>query len=485
MPVRFVLRQHHRTGDEKALKMAVVTLEKMAAGGIHDHIGSGFHRYSADDRWRIPHFEKMLYDNARLAVSYVEGYQATGREDFVRVARDIQRYVEREMTSAEGAFFAATDADSLTASGRREEGSFFTWTPAETEAVLGRESARRIDAFYGVSPKGSFDGRSVLAARPADEVARERVAPPDLQATVADARERLYAARARRPAPLRDEKVVTAWNGLMISAFARAALALGDESYARGAERAASFLLGRSKKDGRLSRTYTVGRAGPSAYLPDYAFLIAGLLDLHEATGESRWLSEAVALDRVLESSFEDKRAGGFFLTAAEEEAPLARQKPDQDGAEPSGNSVHALNLMRLHLLTDRHVYRERAEETLRAFSGTLTQAPEGSGEMLVAADFFMATPKEVVIVVPGSRTEAEPFLRRLRSVFLPHRVLITAVEGSDFAEQARVIPLLEDKKARHGRAMAYVCEKQTCKLPTSDPDVFERQITQSSPPRQ
>jgi hypothetical protein len=484
LPVRFLLRYHRRTQDAEALRMAAQTLEKMAAGGMYDQVGGGFHRYSTDDRWLVPHFEKMLYDNALLTMAYLEGYQATGREEFARVARQILRYVERDMTSPEGAFYSATDADSPTPDGRREEGWFFTWTPDEVRAALDKEQARIVIAYYGLTPRGNFDGRNILnVARPLPDVARDLGLPAEkVRAVVEESKDRLYATRAKRLPPLRDEKILAAWNGLMIAAHARAALVLGEERYAQRAARAAEFVLTKMRKDGRLLRSYKDGQARHTGYLDDYAFLTAGLLDLYEATGEPRWLKEALALDGVLERLYEDKEHGGYFMTSNDHEALLARDKPARDGAEPSGNSVQALNLLRLHELTTDDRYRRRAEQTLQAFAERLSQAPAALSDMLLAVDFQVDTPKEVVIVVPTSRKEAQPLLAKLRSTFLPNRVLIVAAEGPDLAAQSRLVPLLQGKATRKGQATAYVCERRVCKLPTSDPEVFARQIQKVQP---
>jgi hypothetical protein len=479
LPVRFLLRYHRSTQDPDTLRMATQTLEKMAAGGMYDQVGGGFHRYSTDARWLVPHFEKMLYDNALLTVAYLEGYQATGRPDFARVAREILRYVERDMTSTDGAFYSATDADSPGPTGRREEGRFFTWTPDEIQTALGKQRTQIIVAYYGVTAGGNFEGRNILhVARPLPDVARGLGLPEErIRTAVEESRELLYAARAKRPHPLRDEKVLAAWNGLMIGAYARAALALGDEAYAWHAERAADFVLRRMKKDGRVFRSFKDGVARHDGYLDDYAFLIAGLLDLHEATSKPRWLEEAVALDHVLERDFEDGSAGGYFMTGAGHEVLLARERSGYDGAEPSGNSVEALNLLRLHELTTNDRYRQRAERTLGAFSATLVKAPAALSEMLLAVDFRRDTPKEVVIVTPSSIDEAEPFLSRLRSTFLPNRVLAVAVQGDDLTAKERLVPLLQAKVARGGKATAYVCEAGLCRSPTTDPQVFLDQI--------
>jgi len=459
--------------------MATLTLERMAAGGMYDQVGGGFHRYSTDSQWLVPHFEKMLYDNALLAAAYLEGYQVTGSQNFARIAREILRYVQRDMTSPEGAFYSASDADSPDPKGHREEGWFFTWTSAEIEAVLGKEKARIVEAYYAVTSSGNFEARNILhAPKPLAEVARELKLPPDqARAAVDESKELLYAARLRRPPPLRDEKILTAWNGLMISAFARAGVVFGDDDYAKRAARAADFVLSRMRREERLLRSYKDGEARHDAYLADYAFLIAGLLDLYEATGSLRWLQQALQLDHVLEDFYEDKSVGGFFLTSSDHEKLLAREKPAHDGAEPSGNSVQLMNLLRLNEFTSNDRYRQRAERAMGAFGDVLERVPAALSEMLLAVDFHLCTPKEVVIVAPGSRASAEPLLAEFRSTFLPNRILAVVPEGKELAEQAKVIPLVEHKVAQKGKATAYVCERGVCELPTTAPDVFARQL--------
>ena len=480
LPLRALLRDHRRTGDPDLLGMVSLTLERMAAGGMHDQIGGGFHRYATDTQWLVPHFEKMLYDNALLTVAYLEAYQITGREDFAEVARSVLQYVQREMTAPAGGFYSATDADSLAPSGERKEGWFFTWTPGEIEAVVGPERTRVITSYFGVTEDGNLDGRTVLhRARDDVELARElRLPLADLRHQVDESRGRLYDARLRRPAPLRDEKILTAWNGLMISAFARASHVLQEPAYAEAATRAAEFLLDQARPGDRLVRSWVDGQGEQTGFLDDYAFLVAGLLDLFEVTGETRWLREAIALDAVTETEFEDQDAGGFYLTAVGGDALLTREKPHVDGAEPSGNAVHLLNLLRLHDFTGNDRFRARAERGFKAFAPALTDMPTAVSEMLLALDYRLDTSKEVIIVTPASRQEAEPFLRRLSSAFLPNRILVVAVEGEDLEEQASVVPLLDGKYAMQGRATAYVCENRVCELPTTDPDLFAEQLT-------
>ena len=475
LPVRLLLRQYRRTGDQAVLDMATLTLEKMAAGGMYDHVGGGFHRYSTDARWLVPHFEKMLYDNALLTVAYLEGHQLTGRDDFARVAEHVLRYVGREMTSPDGGFYSATDADSLNPEGEMEEGWFFTWTPAEIEAVLGPENARLFRAYYGVTARGNFEDRNILhVTRPVDEVARQLQLPGErLRSSLAAAREKLYQARLKRPAPLRDDKILTAWNGLMISAFAQAGFVLDEPEFIAQARRAASFVLNRLREDGRLLRSFKDGQARHNAYLDDYAFLIAGLLDLYEATSEFSWLTEAITLQTTLDEHYQDNAGGGYFMTSNDHEALLARQKPSRDGAEPSGNSVALMNLVRLHEFTLDDRYRVQVEKLFRAFAQTIS----GSSEMLLALDFYLDTPKEVVIVTAADRREAEPFLAVLRRSYLPNKVLAVVAEGSDLATQSTVIPLVRNKIASKGKTTAYVCERGVCKLPTTDVSVFAEQL--------
>ena len=477
--LEFLLRYSRRTGDQQVQDMVVKTLEAMAAGGMYDHIGGGFHRYATDREWLVPHFEKMLYDNALLTLAYLEAYQLTGRTEFAHVARDILSYVEREMTTPHGGFYSATDADS-----EGKEGTFFVWTPTDIRAVLDPEAAKLVLAYYGVTDKGNFEGKTILhVTRPLADVAKELgFGPEQAEQMLQAARTKLYAARLKRIPPHKDEKIVVSWNGLMIAAFARAAHVLNVPAYAQQAARAADFILTHLKKKQQLQRSALDGVVSGAAYLDDYAFLAAGLLDLYEASFEARWLREAIALHDTLTNDFWDTQAGGFFMTARTEEALLGREKPHYDGAEPSGNSVAIQSLFRLAELTTQERYRKQAEQGLRAFAQQLEKAPSSVPRLLASVDFAHDTPKEIIIIKPNRDTTAEPLLAKLRTSFVPNRVLAVVAEGRDLTQQQELIPLLEFKKALKGKVTAYVCEKQVCLLPTSDPEIFAKQIGQVKP---
>jgi len=484
LPVRLLLRYHRRTGDPRALQMATLTLERMAAGGIHDPLGGGFHRYAVDARWRVPHFEKMLYDNAQRALEYLEGWQATGREDFAEVVRSTLGYVTREMTSPEGGFYSATDADSRTPEGALEEGRFFTWTPDELGAVLPPDLARLAAALWGVSAQGQLEGRSVLhAARDRDALAAELgLDRATLDARAERARSALLAARARRPPPLRDEKVLASWNGLMISAFARAGLALDEPAWVAMAARAADRVLTRLRREGRLHRVYQDGRASGPAFLEDHAFVVAGLLDLYEADPRPRWLREALALQVELDARFADPEGGGYFRTAVDAERLLVREKPSQDAALPSGNAVSASNLLRLAELTLAPDPAERAALLFAAFDPALRRSPTRLAGLLLALERRLDRPMEIVIVRPAAGGDEAALLAPLRRRFVPNRFLARVVAGAPRDELAALVPVVAAKRPRGGQATAYLCYDQVCQRPTADPEVFARQLEAVAP---
>ncbi|MGA6925251.1 MAG: thioredoxin domain-containing protein [Desulfosarcina sp.] len=477
LPLRLLLRHHRRTGDPDSLNMAELTLTQMAAGGMNDQVGGGFHRYSTDAQWLVPHFEKMLYDNALLVPAYLDGWQATQNYRFRQVAVKTLDYVAREMTSGEGAFYSATDADSLTPSGRMEEGWFFTWTRDELEQALGATDARIASIVYGVEDGANFEGRNVLyLPRSIDAAAVDLgLSVEQLKSDLERIDAALVARRQGRPAPLRDEKILAAWNGLMISAFARAAFVLDDSSYLDRAGRAARFILDRMVVDSRLKRSFKDNLVGGNGFLEDYAFFTAALIDLFEVTVDPLWLMRAVELDRVLADRFEDPEKGGFFMTADDHEVLIAREKPALDGAVPSGNAVALMNLLRLNTLLLDPSYIERARKGFSAFSVTMETHPSAFGEMLLALDDFIHPPHQVIVVTPADGN-ATRFTDRLRSVLLPGSLILSLTEAGAL-ELSRRIPLFRKKTAMDGQTTAYVCQGGACRLPVMDADALMRQL--------
>jgi uncharacterized protein YyaL (SSP411 family) len=477
--IDFLLRYHRRSGDAEALRRAVTTLDRMAAGGIRDQLGGSFHRYATDRAWRVPHFEKMLYDNALLASTYLEAFQATGDARHAEVAREVLDDLLREMTDANGAFHSATDADSPAPGGHEEEGRFFTWTPAELEAALGPDRARLAALRWGVTDRGNLEGRSVLHAPQTDEEVATAVGlePETVRTELAAARAELLRVRATRPPPLEDDKILADWNGLAISALARGARVLREPRFARAGSHAADFILREMVVDGSLRRSWRRGRIGTEAVLDDYAFLIAGLLDLYEATFEVRWLEAALALQKRMSERFADPARGGYFLTATGSDPLLFREKPVYDGAVPSGNSVAVMNLLRLYEFTTDERHREEAMRALAAFGPEVTAAPLVAPRLLAALDFQLDVVKEVALVRPSPSADLSPFLDALARTYLPNSVLVVATEGEDDARLEELVPWVEDKPAREGRVTAYVCERRVCRLPTTDPAIFTAQL--------
>jgi hypothetical protein len=472
--IALLLRCHARFRDERALDMARRTLDAMAQGGMYDQIGGGFARYSTDDRWLVPHFEKMLYDNALLARAYLEGFQATRHERFARVAREVLDYVLREMTSPEGAFFSATDADS-----EGEEGRFFVWTPAEVEAVVGPEAGRVACAYWGITERGNFEGRSVpstfrsfedVAAaldRPVEEVAR----------SIAASRRELYEARSRRVPPSLDDKVLAAWNGLMIGAMAEGARVLADSRYLEAAERAADFLLGTlARPDGRLLRTWRAGRAHVAAYLEDYAFLCEALVDLYEAGASERYLREAERLAGVMLGDFAAAE-GGFYSTARDHERLIVRHREGHDGAVPAANAAAAHALARLAFHLDREDLRDAARAAVGAYGAAIRHAPHAFAKSLIVIDLLDAGPVELAFVGRRGAPDMEALRREVGCHFLPHRVV--AHRDPEAAEGG--LPLLRGRDLVAGRAALYVCRGATCLPPVVEPAEIRAALRASS----
>lgn len=485
-PNRLFLRYYRRTKDKKYLEMAEKTLIQMARGGMYDHVGGGFHRYSTDSRWLAPHFEKMLYDNALLVIVYTEAYQVTGNKEYKRVAKEILDYILRDMTSPNGGFYSATDADSIGPKGDREEGYFFTWTADEIDQTLSQKEAELVKSYYGVTSNGNFEkGRTIFnISKPLKDIAKlNGLSEEEAENIINQSREKLYQERKKRPSVIRDEKILTAWNGLAISAFANASFVYNEPKYKEAAQKAATFILNNLMKEKRLYRSFKDGQAKFKAYLDDYAFLIAGLIDLYEATNEIKWIKEAIFLDQILQQHYEDKKNGGFFMTSNDHEKLLAREKPAYDGAEPSGNSIQIMNLLRLHKFTSLDSYRKRSVNTFKAFSNTLQENPIALSEMLLALDFYFDKSKEIIVVFPEkNEISNSPLLKVLRDTFLPNKVISFISEGKMQEEHLKTIPLLDKKCAIEKRATAYVCEEGRCQLPTTDPKVFKSQINTHSP---
>jgi len=473
---------------DKSLRMVLKTLREMDAGGIHDHLGGGFHRYSVDAAWRVPHFEKMLYDQAQLACAYLEAWQVSSDPALKGAARDTLDYVRRDLTDPAGGFYSAEDADSALASrpASRAEGAFYVWTAAEIEGALGSRDAALASFAFGVEPggnvpgdeSGELAGENVLfrAHTGAECAAKFGTTEEAARSATADAARRLGAARGKRPRPARDDKIITAWNGLMISAYARAAQALGDPGCAASAERAASFLKASlfDPSTGRLARSYRSGVRDERGFAEDYAFLVQGLLDLYEATFDVRWLDWAAKLQEKQDELFWDPAAGGYFANAAGDASVLLRLKDDSDGVEPSANSVSLRNLARLSELLNRAEWRERAVRTARAFGPDVDRSPLGLPLLMAAAGWLVGSPKEVLIHgEPGSPDTARLVAEAWRR-YLPRRVLLLVDRESRGFFAARM-PLVADLPAEGGGAMGYVCENFVCQLPTRDPAAFAR----------
>jgi hypothetical protein len=459
--VRLLLRHHLRTHDESVLAMARRTLDRMASGGMYDQLGGGFHRYSTDEKWLIPHFEKMLYDNALLVPAYLEAFLATGDPEYARVARECCEWALREMVTPEGAFASSQDADS-----EGEEGRFFVWTRAELERALGPRIGAWAAAWYGVTEEGNFEhGKSVLwRPDPASEVAeRLGIAQGELIVAMQAARKTLFEARAKRVQPATDDKVLASWNGLMISALAQCYQVLGDARHLAAARRAADYVLERMRReDGALLATARGGRAHLDAYLDDYAFVIQALIDLYESDFDPRRLREARALERVVAERFEDPERGGFFTTASDHEVLLARLKSPQDGALPSGASVLALDLLRLAELTGDRELAQRAERTIRSMGAIANRYPSAFGQLMIAVDFIAAQPREIAIVGHWDDPEARAMLETVRGRWLPQRVVALAAPG----EAAELGALFEGRTSPDGRPRAWVCRNYACLAP-------------------
>ena len=469
---RLLLRAGARAGIADWRDVVLFSLEKMIRGGIYDQLGGGFHRYSTDAKWLVPHFEKMLYDNALVGLACLEAFQVSRRPIFRDAAAGTLDYILREMTSPEGPFYSAQDADS-----EGEEGKFFVWTPAELESALGPERARIFGKAYDVTPRGNWEGRSILnLPRPLAEVAGElAISLEELSATLAACRAELLAVRSKRIAPMTDEKILVAWNGMAIEALAVGTQVLGDPRYAVAAARAADYLLANLRTpQGRLLRTARGGRAKLDAYLEDYAYLANGLVSLYEADFNPRWLVEAEALADVMLARFWDPAEGGFFFTADDHEALIARNKDPQDGAIPSGNAMAATALVRLALFTGRSDLSEKAEQTFRLFRGLMADAPHAAAQLLIALSMHLGPTDEVAIVAEVNSAAGAETLRILHDRYRPDKIVALA-GPRDVAEAGKRIPLLAGKTAGSEGARVYLCRNFACAAPLDGSEAFRQ----------
>jgi uncharacterized protein YyaL (SSP411 family) len=465
----FLLRYYARTRRQEALDMTLETLRAMANGGMHDQLGGGFHRYSVDERWFVPHFEKMLYDQAQLAIAYLEAFQITHDPFYAKIARSTLDYVLRDMTHPEGGFYSAEDADSVIDPNNpkeKGEGAFYIWTSAEVKQALGEEQFKQFASIYGVEqngnvaedPHGEFPGKNILYLRESLNDATEAQLQP--------AKSTLLAIRSKRVRPHLDDKILTAWNGLMISAFAKGAQVLDDGRYLEAARRASSFILTQmyDATAGVLRRRYRDGDAAIAGFLDDYAFFIGALLDLYEADFDPRHMEMAIELTGKMRELFEDPAEGAFFSTAAGDNNLVLRMKDDYDGAEPSGNAFALIDLLKLAHFTDRAEYRESAERTLRALGSKITQQSVAVPQILVGLDYYLGARREIVL--SGDTEQTREFLRHVRARFLPTTITLPA--------DAPFFPAAASMRMIDGKATAYVCENYACQLPTNQLAKFD-----------
>jgi uncharacterized protein YyaL (SSP411 family) len=473
----FLLRYWKRYGAPEALDMVEKTLQAMRRGGIYDHIGFGFHRYSTDSQWLVPHFEKMLYDQALLAMAYTEAYQVTGKEAYAKTAQEIFTYILRDMTASEGGFYSAEDADS-----EGKEGKFYLWTQEEIRRALGNEELDFIARVFNIKKDGNFaeqatgrkSGDNILHLRKAPEELSSdlNLSQQDLQEHLEVIRQKLFAHREKHVHPMKDDKILTDWNGLMIAALAKGAQAFDEPEYAKAACRAADFILGNmSKPDGRIWHRYRDGQAGVESNLDDYAFLAWGLIELYEATFNTRYLEAALKLTDNMVTHFWDEDSGGLYLTPDDGERLLVRKKEIYDGAIPSGNSVAMLNLLRLGHMISNTDLEEKAAKIGSAFSGTVKQSPSAHTQLMVSLDFAIGPCYEVVIAGKAKAEDTKAMVKALRTSFLPNKVVLLNTDGRELPGIAKLAEFAKNQRSIDGRATAYVCRNYNCKLPTTDID--------------
>jgi len=484
----FLLRHYVRTKSEEALEMVLKTLREMAKGGMHDQLGGGFHRYSVDERWFVPHFEKMLYDQGQLATAYLEAFQITHDEQYAAVARDIFDYVLRDMTEAGGAFYSAEDADSAADASKpneKGEGAFYIWSAEEMRALVDVPVSDWFFHRYGVmdggnvsnDPHAEFTGRNILyQANEVEDTALHFDQPvEEMRAALDRAGATLLAARGKRPRPHLDDKVLTSWNGLMISALAKGGAVLAEPRYAEAARRAAEFVIGRmyDPASGILLRRYRAGDAAIPGFLDDYALFAQALLDLYETQFDRRHLELALKLTEKQRELFEDTDRGAFFSSVEGDSGLVLRVKEDYDGAEPSGNSVALYNLLRLAQIFNRDDLRASAERLLAAFAARLTAAPVALPQMLAACEFRLGQPRQIILVGGRDGDDTKALLKTLDARFVPNKVVLLVDSAETRAALSAGIPEIAAMEPVDGLASAYVCRDYTCQLPVNTAEAF------------
>ncbi len=471
----FLLRYWNRSGNREALQMVEKTLQAMRQGGIYDHIGFGFHRYSTDAEWFLPHFEKMLYDQAMIAMAYIEAYQATGKEEYEKTAREIFTYVMRDMTSQGGGFYSAEDADS-----EGEEGRFYLWTEGEIRQILDKDEADLFIKVFNVEKGGNFreeatgkgtGGNILYLKKSPHEIASQLKIPEgEVEKRLETARQRLFAVRERRVHPHKDDKILTDWNGLMIAALSKGARVFNEPSYAEAARRAVDFVFKNMRRpDGRLLHRYRDGQADIGGNVDDYAFMIWGLIELYESTFDVNYLQTAISLNSDLIKHFWDDKGGGFYFTPDDGESLIVRQKEIYDGAIPSGNSVAMLNLLRLGRMTGNSDFEEKAATIGRAFSNGVKQFPGAFTQLMVALDFAIGPSYEVVIVGNSQSEDTKAMLNTLGRQFVPNKVVLLRPTEKESPDVIRIAEFTKNQSSLGGKATAYVCLNYVCKLPTTD----------------
>ena len=484
-----LLHHHYRSGEPRALSMTLTTLRKMALGGMYDHLGGGFHRYSVDEHWRVPHFEKMLYDQAQLVNSYLDAFQITHEKFYANVANNVLEYVITKMTHPQGGFYSAEDAESAFTHENlheKEEGVFYLWTKAEVTNILG-SNAELFCYHYGIEEHGNapsdpmavFVDKNVIYQKHTIEETAKRftITIPELETLLAGCRTSLFQVREQRPRPHLDDKIITSWNGLMISAFARASGILQNEKYLQASKQSATFILQHmyDEHSKTLFRRWRDGEARFNGSLQDYAFFIQGLIDLYEASFEIQWLQKAIELTDTAITIFEDTKQKGFFDSSDTSQSLLIRMKEEYDGAEPTGNSVMALNLLRLGHITGNNDWKEKGRQTIEAFAHILSKRPDVLPQMLIAMSWLYSTPKEIIIAGDKSEPETMQLINEIHYVYIPNRIILHADGNENQAYLSRFLPFIQSMERINNKATMYICQNFACNLPTSDITVIRQ----------